>query len=141
MSKGSFKRIERSERCVYGPRKLLLTGFSAGVQDRFKSLLQTLGILDIALVWANEDHSQMIIEDLAQLPDGSGIGGSSSLPRAIIVGGVTEKELQQLITGCRKAGLKKVLWATLTPTSVTWPLQQLLRELDAEHAALSRKKK
>ncbi len=140
MSKGSFKKIQPSDTCIYGPRKLLLTGFAAGVQDRFKSLLQTLGFLDVALVWVTEDQSESIIDALVQMPDGSGIGRSSPLPRAIIVGGITEKELQHLITGCRKAGLKQVLWATLTPTSVTWPLQQLLSELAAEHAALSRKK-
>ena len=140
MSKGSFKRIQNSERCIHGPRQLLLTGFAAGVQERFKSLLQALGLSDVALVWATEDQSDTVIEDLTELADGSGTGRSSSLPRAIVVGGVTEKELQHLITGCRKAGLKKVLWATMTPTSVTWPLQQLLGELAAEHAALSRKK-
>lgn len=140
MSRGSFKKIQNSERCVYGPRRLLLTGFAAELQSRFISLLETLGFSDLALVWAAEEQSDTLIDDLAQLPDGSGAGRSSSLPRAVIVGGVTEKELQHLITGCSKAGLKQVLWATLTPTSVTWPLQQLLSELAAEHAALSRKK-
>jgi len=140
MAKGSFKKIEESDKCLHGPRILLLTGFAAGVQDRFQALIQTLGVPDVAVVWATEKQSETIIDELAQLPDGSGAGRSSSLPRAIIVGGVTEKELQRLIAGCSKAGLKQVLWATLTPTSVTWPLLQLLDELAAEHAALSRKK-
>jgi len=140
MSEGGFKKIQDSERCIYGPRKFMLTGFAAGVQDKFKSLVETLGFSDVALVWATEEQSGSIIDDLVQLPDGTGAGRSSSLPRAIIVGGVSEKELQDLISGCRKAGLKQVLWATLTPTSVTWPLQHLLSELAAEHTALSQKK-
>lgn len=140
MAKGSFKRIQPSDRRIYGARMLLLTGFAAGVQNRFKSLLQSLGFSDLSLVWATEDQSDTVIDELVQLPDGHGIGRSSSLPQAVIVGGITEKELQHLITGCRKSGLKQVLWATLTPTSVTWPLHQLLSELAAEHAALSRKK-
>jgi hypothetical protein len=57
------------------------------------------------------------------------------------VGGITEKELHSLISGCQKAGMKQTLWAALPPTLVTWRLQQLLSELAAEHAALSSKKK
>lgn len=140
MSKGSFEKIRNSDRCLYGPRKLLLTGFAADVQTRFKTVLQTLGFSDVALVWAMEEQLETVIDDLVQQPDGSGNGRSSSLPRAVIVGGITEKELHSLISGCRKAGMKQALWATLTPTSVTWRLQQLLNELAAEHAALSRKK-
>lgn len=137
MSKGNFKKIQSSGKCVHGPRALMLTGFSAGVQTRFKTLVETLGLSDVALIWATDDQSKTIIDDLVQLPDGSGSGESSSLRRAIIVGGITEHELQILISGCAKAGLKKVLWAALTPTSVTWPLGQLLSELAAEHAAMS----
>lgn len=139
MAKGSFKKIQNSDRCFYGPRKLLLTGFAAGVQAKFRTLLQTIGISGVELVWANEDQTETNIEALVQLPDDSGVGRPSSLPRAIIAAGITERELHSLITGCRKAGLKQVLWATLTPTSVTWQLDQLLGELAAEHAALSRK--
>lgn len=140
MTKGRFEKIENSDKCFYGPRLLLLTGFISDVQTKFKTLLQTIGFTDLSLVWATDDQSETPIEDLVQLPDGSGTGRSSSLPRAIIVGGITEKELHQLISGCRAAGLKQVLWATLTPTSVTWQLKQLLVELAAERAALSRKK-
>lgn len=140
MSKGSFEKIQNSDKCLYGPRKLLLTGFAADVQTKFKTLLQMLGFSDVALVWASENQLETIIDDLVQLPDGSGNGRSSSLPRAVIVGGITEKELHSLISGCREAGMKQALWATMTPISVTWRLQQLLSELVAEHAALSSKK-
>jgi hypothetical protein len=140
MAKGRFEKIEDSDRCLHGPRMLLLTGCVAEDQTRFKTLLQALGFADLALVWAGEEQSETLIGDLAQLPDGSGNGRSSSLLRAVIVGGICEKELGRLISGCRKAGLQQTLWATLTPTSVTWPLQQLLTELAAEHAAMSRKK-
>lgn len=139
MTKGSFKKVRHSDKCFHGPRMLLLTGFVSGVQAKFKTLIGTLGLKDIGLVWANEDLSETPLANLVQLPDGSGSGQSSLLPRAIIAGGITENELHRLMSGCRKAGLKRVLWATLTPTSVNWQLQRLLGELVAEHAALSRK--
>ena len=73
------------------------------------------------------------------LPPGAGRGESSTLPRAIIVAGITERQLQTLMAVCRKTGMKQALWATLTPTSETWLLKQLLAELTAERKALHKK--
>jgi hypothetical protein len=41
------------------------------------------------------------------------------------------------MTLCRKTGMQSSLWAALTPTSETWPLAQLLAELQAERKALA----
>jgi hypothetical protein len=75
---------------------------------------------------------------LAALPNGTGKGESSVLPRAIIVAGITERQLQTLMAVCRKTGMQQALWATLTPTSETWPLRDLLPELAAERKALQK---
>jgi hypothetical protein len=45
------------------------------------------------------------------------------------------------MTLCRKTGMQQSLWAALTPTSETWPLGQLLSELQAERKALSERRK
>jgi len=37
--------------------------------------------------------------------------------------------------------MKPALWAAMTPTSQTWPLEQLLEELQAERKALSTRKR
>jgi hypothetical protein len=44
------------------------------------------------------------------------------------------------MTVCRKTGMKKALWATLTPTSENLTLAELLEELSAERQALQKKK-
>jgi hypothetical protein len=36
--------------------------------------------------------------------------------------------------------MKPPLWATLTPTSETWTVQDLLKELAAEHLAMQQRK-
>jgi len=36
--------------------------------------------------------------------------------------------------------MKPPLWATLTPTSESWAVQDLLKELAAEHEAMQQKK-
>ena len=86
-------------------------------------------------------QADSLISDLLTLPNGSGFGESSQLPRAIVVSGLTERELIGLMTVCRKTGMKGALWATLTPTSETWTLRDLLAELAAEREALDRRKR
>jgi hypothetical protein len=140
MPKPGFEKIQRSDTCLFGPRKLLLCGFAAEAQPKFKSLLDILGIVDLPLIWILQEQSSETIKTLIELPDGWGASQSSSLPRTIVVSGISENELHQLMTGCRRAGMKHSLWAALTPTSLQWPLQRLLAELSAEHQALSAKK-
>jgi hypothetical protein len=139
MPPAGFEKISHSNVTLYGPRKLLLCGFPAGAQSKFATLLGMIGLRHIDLVWASTDHSNQSMADLIREPDGYGEGVSSSLPRAVIASGITEKELHLLMSGCRKARMQNALWATLTPTSETWTLGALLAELSAEHQAMSRK--
>jgi len=140
MSDPGFEKIQRSDKRLFGPRKLLLCGFAAEAQPDFESLLEILGIADLPLIWILQEQAAETINALVDLADGWGATQSSTLPRAIIVSGISENELHQLMTGCRRAGMKQALWAALTPTSIQWPLQQLLAALSAEHQALSARK-
>jgi len=74
------------------------------------------------------------------LEDNTGWGATSELPRAIIMCGLTQNELHLLMSGSREAGMQPPLWATLTPTSETWTVQDLLKELLAEHRAMQQRK-
>ena len=80
----------------------------------------------------------MTLSALLQLPDNSGASVSSELPRAIIVGGISQKDLINFMTVSKKAGMMNAMWATLTPTSENWTVQQLLAELAAERKAMAK---
>jgi ornithine carbamoyltransferase len=125
---------------MYGPEKLLLCGFPAEAQSKFAGVLEMAGLAQTPVVWANQEHAGQTLSDLLQLPDGSGSGSGSTLSRAVIVSGITENQLHSLMTVCRKSGMKQALWAALTPTSETWPLDRLLEELNKERKALSKRK-
>ena len=140
MTDGEFQKVARSEKPLYGPRKLLLCGFAAEVQPKFIKLLDMIGLSEMPLVWVTEDQAGLSVGELAGLENGSGTGLSSQLPRAIIMSGITQNELHLLMSGCRQAGMQQALWATLTPISETWPLQNLLQELAAEHQAMQARK-
>lgn len=140
MTETGFEKIGNSGKCLYGKRKLLLCGFTANAQSKFKTLLGMIGIERLPLVWAASQDLEAPVGELFEKPDGSGENRDSSLVRTIIVSGLEEQELHLLMSGCKQAGMKQSLWAVLTPTSEQWPLAALLDELTEERAAISKNK-
>ena len=140
MSEGDFEKVSASDKPMYGPRKLLICGFSADIQPHVAKLLEILKLAEVQRIWVTGEHAGSPISEVLALEDNTGRGVSSELPRAIIMCGLTQKELHILMSGSREAGMKPPLWATLTPTSETWTVQDLLKELVAEHEAMKRRK-
>ena len=139
MTDAKFEKVSRTDKPLYGRRKLLLCGFSQDVQPNFSKLLELIGLADIPRVWVAQDQAESRVGELAELEDGTGWGVSSGLPRAIIMAGITQSEMHRLMTGCRQSKMKQTLWATLTPTSETWTIQSLMNELATEHAVMKKK--
>ncbi len=141
MTDAKFEKVSPSDTPLYGPRMLLLCGFSQSVQPNFNKLLELIGLSEIPKVWVTDDQADIRVGELVKLPDNTGFGISSDLPRAIIMAGITQSEMHGLMSGCRKSRMKETLWATLTPTSETWTIQSLLEELAAEHEVMQRRKR
>jgi len=135
----SFEKVSTSDKPLYGPRRLLLCGFPAEAQPKFEIVLKAVGLQNVPRVWVTAEQGDTLLSELLTLEDNTGAGGSSTLPRAIIVAGISQNELINLMTVCKQAGMRGSLWATLTPTSENWSAQQLLAELAAERQALSKK--
>ena len=134
----SFEKVSTSDKPLYGPRRLFLCGFPADAQPKFDIVLKAVGLLDVPKVWVSDEQANMLLSELLVLADNSDLGISSSLPRAIVVAGISQNELINLMSVCKQAGMKNALWATLTPTSEGWTIRQLLTELEAEREALSK---
>ncbi|MCG6893798.1 MAG: DUF3783 domain-containing protein [Desulfobacteraceae bacterium] len=141
MADAKFQKVARGERPLYGPRKMLLCGFPAGAQTKFESLMEMLGLSSVPRVWVTDDQRDAHLAELFSLAPDTGKGSTSTLPRAVIVGGVTEAQLHRLMGGCKKAGMQQALWAVLTPTSEQWTLEALLSELAAERAAMQQRRR
>lgn len=131
-----FEKIEESDNRMYGPRKLLVCGFPAGDQPTFSAALTGANLGDLEPVWARATHAEQTLGELMALPGGTGAGEDSSLPRAVIMAGITENELHVLMAAHREAGLARPFWAALTPTSEGWTLKALLTELAEERRAM-----
>jgi len=138
MVDATFEKVTTSDKPLYGPRKLLLCGFSSTAQPKLETVLEMVALQEVQKIWVSGDQGHMALSALLQLPDNSGASVSSNLPRAIIVAGISQNELIGLMTVCKKAGMMNALWATLTPRSEGWTIQQLLTELAAERKAMAK---
>jgi len=134
-----FEKIEETDNRMHGPRRLLVCGFPAGDQATLTAALAGANLGDLEPVWAAASQADQTLGDLMALPGGTGAGEDSTLPRAVIMAGITENELHILMAAHREAGLARPLWAALTPTSESWTLKALLDELDQERQAMEKK--
>jgi hypothetical protein len=136
----TFSRVTRTAKPLYGPRTLLICGFTAEGLALLDEVITAAAIPDISIIYAGSPDLAETLKNLLSRPDGTGRGNASRMPAAIIMAGISESELHQLISSYRSTGLANPLWATLTPTSENWTLRQLLTELSAERNALAERK-
>ncbi|MDA8403635.1 MAG: DUF3783 domain-containing protein [Desulfobacteraceae bacterium] len=119
----SFKVVGESKKRMYGPRGLLVCGFSKEERTAIKKLLAKKTFGQIPLVFSAESDRQTLVKEmLAKTPD-SGQNQPCFLERAIIMSGVTEQELHYIMAEYKKTSLPKPLWASLTPTSEKWTIE------------------
>ena len=94
----------------------------------------------IALIAANTKSLSCELKDLFSQIAKSGFTKDSALPRAAIIAGISEKELHAIMNAYRTGGLPRQFWATLTPVSENWTLQELLVELRKENNAIRKQR-
>ncbi len=140
MNDAKFEKVTQTDTPMYGPQRLLVCGFSVEAQPKFLTVLKMANMADIPIIWATANQKDQRLDTIFGLDGGHGWGEASDLPRAIIVSGIMEKQLHRLMDICRQTGMKGALWAALTPTSETWTLSALLRELSTERAQLANRK-
>ena len=139
--KGQFTRVGRSEERMYGPRGLLVCGYPEEERSGLLDLVDETGLAGIRVVFAHSHDLGIRVGDLLTREDRAGIDEASDMPRAVIMSGLTQNELHRLMAAYRQAGLARQIWATLTPVSEGWPLENLLNELQAEDMAMKKKGK
>jgi hypothetical protein len=139
MTENTFSRVGQTDQRLYGPRGLLVCGYAAAEQQSIHTLLAALEIDDLPLVFATTDHLPWPIARIFALEGGAGQGEDSLMRRAVIMSGISESELHRIMGGYRSLELPAQLWATLTPVSKGWLLEDLLEELAAERQAMERR--
>lgn len=132
----TFRPIDGSDQKMHGHPAVLVSGFSSDQQEQLREQLSTWGITDIPLVVVAADVLSLTLEAATQLADGTHAGETPDVPRAVIMSGLSGRQLNALMDGYRHSGLPRPLWASVTPTSATWTVKYLLVELLKEREAM-----
>ena len=140
MSEGTFTKVGESAEPMYGPRAILVCGFTPLEQETVMKLLDNIQLTDIPVIFSTEGDSEKCLCELLTTPDQSGRNGDSANVRAVIMSGITERELRRILSSYKEIGLPRPLWATLTPFSENWTLSALLDELEKERLAMEKNK-
>jgi len=141
MTDAKMTRVGSSESAMHGPRRLLVCGYPPLEQEAVCEMLEHEGILGVDVVFCLPTDAETTMGELFALKHKSRMGEESRMPRAIIMGGITEKELHQIMGAWRELGLPAQLWAVLTPTSEVWTLRQLINELQREKKEMDSRRK
>ena len=135
---GEFNRIDKSEKKMYGPRGLLVCGYPEEERCSFIDFIAKINMSDIPVIFAVNNDVGKNLGELFTCEHRAGITGPSELPRSVIMSGLSQSELHDLMGAYREAGFVSQIWASLTPTSETWTLKTLLVQLLAEARAMRR---
>ena len=141
MSNDTFTKIGKTQKILFGPRAVLVCGYSSEDQQAIMEYIKMLKIEAISVIFATTQNAGTQLKALLSQPDQTGRDMPSNMDPAIILSGVAEKELHLIISSFKTTGLSRPLWATLTPISQNWPLAALIAELKKESAAMEARKK
>jgi hypothetical protein len=138
---GDFTKVEKSSERMYGPTGIMVCGYMAEDRDDFLKLLDKAGLTGIRVVFATTHDLKIRVGEIFSHENMAGLKGESVMPRAVVMSGLTQNELHGLLGAYREAGYVRQIWATVTPFSEKWTLEQLLNELLAEDRAMQNKGK
>jgi hypothetical protein len=138
---GKFRKVEKSEKKLHGPRKLIVCGYPDLDRRALLSLLAENDFNDLPVIFVTTQDLKKTISELLTLDDKSGQDAFSRMERALILSGFTQNELHRLMKAYRNSRMSTQLWATVTPISESWPVEKLLGELAAEAAAFKKQRR
>jgi hypothetical protein len=140
----SLKVVGESKKRMYGPRGILVCGFSSEERKSILKMLSDKKFKNLPVVYtANNDRTELMKDIITRahktgLEDECKLENECKLDRAIIMSGLTEKEFHRTMTNYKKLKMVKPLWASLTPTSENWTVEKLISELNSEKLHLEK---
>ena len=89
----TFQPLGETDRELHGTSALIVCGFAATEQDELVDLTRVLGLRTVPIIFIVRGDGSKTLRELALLPDLTGQGGEIPVPRAVIMSGLTEKQL------------------------------------------------
>ncbi len=137
MTENTFKPVGRSDNRLYGPRKVLAFGLAPDAHTLLASALkESETFRELPVTCPAPDDTGLTLEELFTREDQKNAVDSSLTAPFVIMAGLLEHELHAFMDLYKNLALPRPVWATLTPISATWALEDLLAELTREHQAM-----
>ncbi len=128
----SLKVVGESKERMYGPRGILVCGFSSDERKTIVKMFNDKKFKNLPVIFTTKEDRTELMKDMVKRSHQSGLEDECGLDRAIIMSGLTEKGLHRTMSVYKKLKLPKPLWATLTPSSENWTVEALISELNSE---------
>lgn len=132
----TFRPVGDTDSRMHGATAVLASGFSVADQQTLRDMMDAAGLQDVGIVFITAGALPLTLAALAALPAGTHAGETAELPRALVMSGLTERQLHAMMDSYRQSGLPRPLWASVTPTSADWTIKTLLVELLKEREAM-----
>ncbi len=132
----TFRPIGDSDQKMHGNTAVLISGFSTDEQTTLYEKFPAWGMEKVSLIVIAAETLPLTLAQATALPNQSNMGQTAELPRAVIMSGLQERQLNTFMRGYREIGLTRPLWASVTAHSEQWTVKYLLVELLKEREAM-----
>ncbi len=129
----SFKKIDHEDhQRPEGKTCILVFGYDPIALSAIKKYATSMGLPEVIVVKKDQTYNT-----LRQLIDGTGNVSAKSVEHAlpaIVLNSVSSAELNKFVQNFKTLGLPKCLFAVVTPTSIHWKFNDLIKDLLEERA-------
>ena len=132
-----FESLDQDDQPGVGPDALLLAGFDLDAVATVRDLMAQVGAPTHRVLRCSEAMLPMPLEEaLNQTRPGKAVE-PEQLPRAVILSGLSGRQIHAIIDHWKGTGLPRPIWASTTPNNLSFTVRDLLKELLAEQRAMA----
>lgn len=135
MTDTDFQQMKNDNRIFPGPRAFLVSGYNGQEVSELSAFLDTLGYNGIPIRACGESQLNDTLETVLSSDSPEDPAADGALPHVMVFSGMTSADVQTVMRGFSKSGLRRPVFATTTPTNMTFTLKELLRHLLEEQRA------
>ena len=138
MADATFQRVDSRDDDAFGPPAVLLCGFSKESEPAFREVLEALGATEHRLVYCSPNMLEGTVEQALTVGADDDPAPPEALPQVVLLSGLSSAQIQGFLHEYRARGLPATIFASSTPTNLTFTVKGLLRELLREQREMSK---
>jgi hypothetical protein len=129
MSDSEFQKLTRERDAFPGPKTFFVSGYDAAELETLCSFLNSLGYEGVPVKPCSKAQLDDPLETALSADTVGEPLGSDKLPRIMVFSGLTVQDVQTVMARFSVSGLQRPIFATTTPTNLTFSVKTLLIHL------------